>query len=191
MGTTNIESTIFKENLRKGDSKAFQVLTELYYTRLLHVAINYLVNKEDAKDVVQEVFVKIWNKKSKIIIHTNLNAYLYRTLKNACIDFLRKNKNSIIEPLKLELREKRLNLYALRDDASTAIIEQELEKEIQYAISLLPEKCKQVFVKSRIDGLRHREISEEMNISVKTIENHMTKALKHMRLHLREFIALF
>lgn len=111
--------------------------------------------------------------------------------KNTCIDYLRKKESRVTESLNLEFRENHIHLSSLKDDASSKIIEQELEIEIQYAISLLPEKCREVFIKSRIEGLKHREISDEMDISTKTIENHMTKALKHMRFHLREFITLF
>lgn len=191
MDSININSDIFKERLRKGDSYAFELLSKLYYSRLLHVSSNYLINKEDAKDIVQEVFMKIWNKKSQLNIHTNLNSYLYKMTKNTCIDYLRKKESRVTESLNLEFRENHIHLSSLKDDASSKIIEQELEIEIQYAISLLPEKCREVFIKSRIEGLKHREISDEMDISTKTIENHMTKALKHMRFHLREFITLF
>lgn len=191
MDSININSDIFKERLRKGDSYAFELLSKLYYSRLLHVSSNYLTNKEDAKDIVQEVFMKIWNKKSQLNIHTNLNSYLYKMTKNTCIDYLRKKESRVTESLNLEFRENHIHLSSLKDDASSKIIEQELEIEIQYAISLLPEKCREVFIKSRMEGLKHREISDEMDISTKTIENHMTKALKHMRFHLREFITLF
>ncbi|MFS4466896.1 RNA polymerase sigma-70 factor [Maribacter sp. 2210JD10-5] len=191
MEPTNINSVVFKKSLKKGDAFAFQLLSELYCSRLLHVSSSYLTNKEDAKDIVQDVFVKLWNKKSQLNIHTNLNSYLYQMTKNTCIDYLRKKENRITESLNLEFRENNIHLSSLQDDASSEVIEKELEKEIQHAISLLPEKCKKVFIKSRIQGLKHKEISDEMDISVKTIENHMNKALKHMRLHLREFIALF
>ncbi|MEO9512693.1 MAG: RNA polymerase sigma-70 factor [Flavobacteriaceae bacterium] len=191
MEPTHTNSPVFIERLKKGDSNAFDILFKLYYSRLLHVSSSYLTNKEDAKDIIQDVFEKILNKKSQLNIHTNLNAYLFRVTKNACIDHLRKKKNVISKLDNLELRENRIHLSTLKDDTSSKIIEQELAKEIQHAISLLPLKCKEVFIKSRIKGLKYKEISDEMDISTKTIENHMNKALKHMRLHLREFIALF
>ena len=187
----NINTDIFKEHLKKGDSRVYGILFDLYYSRLLHISNSYLNNQQDSEDIVQNVLLKFWDKKKSIDIHGNLNTYLYRMTKNACIDYLRKKKKYTTEPFNLESREHKINLNSLLCDASSKILADELENEIQYAISLLPEKCKKVFIKSRLEGLKHREISEEMNISIKTIETHMSRALKHMRLHLREFIALF
>ncbi|WP_438711986.1 RNA polymerase sigma-70 factor [Aquimarina muelleri] len=184
-----ITNSFFIKNINEGNKKAFKILFELYYSKLLYVAQNYVSNKEDAEEIVQDVFVKIWKKRKSI--SANINGYMFKVTKNSCLDYLRSQKtklSSVNNTLQLEAF---LNYKALADDISSSIIEKELEQKILRSINLLPEKCKEVFIKSRIDGLKNKEISGELDISVKTVENHMSKALKHMRLHLREFLSLF
>ena len=189
MNSVKFDNAIFIQLLHKGDDRAFEALYELYYNRLLHVAMGYVSNLEEAEEIVQDTFLKTWKKRKKI--DSNINAYLYTTVRNSCLDFLRKNKSRIRLHNNFEQKENWINYFALEDDVASHLIEKELEEQIKIAIDLLPEKCRNVFIKSRIDGLKQRDISEELNISINTVENHISKALKHMRLHLREFLTLF
>ncbi|SHI39878.1 RNA polymerase sigma-70 factor [Aquimarina spongiae] len=186
----HIRNSYFIKSINEGNKEAFKVLFELYYGKLLFVASSYISNKEDAEEIVQDVFVKAWKKRKNI--SSNINGYLFKITKNKCLDYLRSKKGKLSALANNASQiETFINHQALSDLDSNTIIEKELELQIQAGIDLLPEKCKKVFVKSRIEGLKNKQISEELEISIKTVENHMSKALKHMRLHLREFLSFF
>ncbi|WP_431122761.1 RNA polymerase sigma-70 factor [Flagellimonas flava] len=186
----NINANSFILLLRKGDNRAFETLFRLYYDKLFHIAKGYLDSYEDAEGVVQNTFLKIWEYRSKLEVSTNLNGYLYAMTKNACLDHLKhqKIKNSYID---LRQHKKRMIQYQfLKDEAASLLLKNELERKIIQGLDLLPEKCKKVFVKSRMEGLKHHEIAKLMGISKRTVDNHIANALRHMRLHLREFLSL-
>ncbi|WP_242203085.1 RNA polymerase sigma-70 factor [Aestuariivivens insulae] len=180
----SINNEDFINSINEGDVAAFEILFNLYQSKLLFLASNYIANREDAEEIIQNVFIKIWSKKN---IKSNLNGYIYTLTKNACLDYLRTKKQQLnIENNLLQL-EASINYNALSDDAASLVLERELNEAVLKSINLLPEKCKDVFIKSRIEGLKHKEISKKMNISPKTVENHLTKALKHLRVSLRDF----
>ncbi|MDY8135800.1 RNA polymerase sigma-70 factor [Aquimarina sp. 2201CG5-10] len=185
----HIKNEFFIENIREGNEDAFKILFELYYGKLLYVARNYIAVKEDAEEIVQDVFLKAWNKRKNIT--TNINGYLFKMTKNACLDYLRSKRYKLSSHNNIVQLEAYINHNALSDQIALSIIEKEIEEKIQASIQLLPEKCKNVFVKSRIEGKKNKEISDELDISIKTVENHMSKALRHMRVHLREFLSIF
>ncbi len=108
--------------------------------------------------------------------------------RNACLDYLRTKKQLLNIENNLNQLEASINHTAFSDDTASLLIEKELYEAVLKSIDLLPPKCKDVFVKSRIEGLNHKEISKKMDISTKTIETHITKALKHLRVSLREFL---
>ncbi|WP_298541457.1 RNA polymerase sigma-70 factor [uncultured Aquimarina sp.] len=184
-----IKNNFFIENLKEGNEEAFKILFELYYAKLLHITKGYISNAEDAEEVVQDVFLKAWKKRK--YIKSNVNGYLFKITKNSCLDYLRSKKYKLSSSKNTIQLEAFINHKALSDEGSSSIIEKELAQKIQLAIDLLPEKCKNVFLKSRIEGKKNREISDELDISVKTVENHMSKAIKHMRVHLKEFLSFF
>lgn len=177
--------------LAKGDKVAFETLFRLYYDKLTYIARHYLVHIEDAEGVVQNVFLYLWEKKTELSDITNINAYLYTLTKRGCLDNLRHEKvkrNYIADAL---YKEKMIQYGFVKDEAASLLLENELGQKIMEGIDSLPEKCREVFVKSRMDGLKHKEIAKELGISHKTVDNHIAKALTHMRLHLKDFLSLF
>jgi len=181
----NINDKAFIKLINQGDLRAFEVLFNLYRNKLLFIASQYISNTEDAEDIIQNVFIKVWKKRD---VKTNLNAYLYKITKNACLDYLRAKKRKLSIDDNLTQLKAAINYTALSDDASTPIIEEELRPLILDSIDLLPKRCKDVFIKSRVEGLKHKEISNILNISTNTIENHLTKAVKHMRFYLKNHL---
>ncbi|WP_242131154.1 RNA polymerase sigma-70 factor [Aestuariivivens marinum] len=177
----------FITRINNGDVLAFEVLFRLYRPKLLYIASQYITIKEDAEEIIQNVFMKVWSKKD---IKTNLNGYLFSMTKNACLDYLRSKKQQLHLDNNLSQLEASINYVALSDDSASLLIEKELNEAILNAIDLLPPKCKDVFIKSRIEGLKHKDISSEMNISTNTIENHISKALKQLKIALREFLSI-
>jgi len=186
-----MDSDSFAELLRKGDMIAYETLFRLYYNKLLHISKGYLGSVEDAEEIVQNVFLKVWEKKSNFDKIGNINNYLYTMTKNACLDQIKheKVKNSFSKNYYEEKTAIRHRF--IKDEAASSILERELEERILQGIELLPEKCKNVFIKSRVEGMKHSKIAKVLHISKRTVDNHISNALGHMKLHLKEFLALF
>ena len=162
---------------------------KLYYPKMFSFAKNYVLANEDAENIVQDVFVVLWEKKDEIELSVSLTTYLFTLVKNRCLNFLR---HQLIEEeyntyLKEELNFK---LYSLESLDYSYQSEKELQEIIQRALDTLPERCREIFIKSRIEGLKYKEISEELGISVNTVENQMVTALKKLREELKHYLPL-
>lgn len=140
------------------------------------MAVSYIENTEDAKEIIQNIFLKVWKKKQILTPEMNLNAYLFKMVKNECLDYLKHTKVQLKYRKKLEIERAYLNEKALKNDPSQLLIESELQNKIEGLINQLPANCREVFIKSRIEGLKYAEIANELNISVKTVENQISKA---------------
>jgi RNA polymerase sigma-70 factor (family 1) len=169
--------------VKLGDEKAFEHLFRHYYQRLCHYAFTILHDKDEAEEVVQQVFINIWGKKNNINVETSIQAYLYRATNNTCLNKLKQKKVYSIH----QEQVKHENPVA-EESTSETVISNELRDSINDAVELLPEQCKLVFQLSRFEGMKHQEIADELSISVKTVENHIGKALKHMREHLKDYL---
>jgi RNA polymerase sigma-70 factor, ECF subfamily len=182
---TDHNTELFKK-VKLGDEKAFESLFKFYYQRLCHYACATLKDMEDAEEVVQQVFINIWDKRENIFIDTSLQSYLYRAVNNACLNKIKQKKiyGMHHEHIKLESP-------VSIDSTSETIISEELKEAINDAVELLPDQCKLVFQLSRFEGLKHQEIADELSISVKTVENQIGKALKHLRGHLKDYLTFF
>jgi len=181
----------FASLLKKGDKVAFEALFRLYYDKLIYIAKSYLTYEEDSEEIVQNVFLKLWERKHTLGSIININAYLYTMTKRGCLNQLKHDKikrGYIDENI---FKKTALQRGFIKDDAASLLLANELQQKIVESLDLLPQKCKRVFIKSRMEGLKHREIANELGISTNTVNNHIAKALTHMRLHLREFITLF
>ncbi|MEO9481926.1 MAG: RNA polymerase sigma-70 factor [Ekhidna sp.] len=179
------------ELLKKGDAVALETIFRLYYDKLLHLSKNYLTYEADAEEIVQNVFLKLWEQRDKLKNISSINSYIYIMTKNSCMDYLKheKVKRGYLDQ---NLQNKSaINYQFLKDEAASLLLENELEQKILESAELLPEKCKEVFMKNKMEGLKRAEIAQELGISLKTVDNHISKAVKHMRLHLRDFLTLF
>jgi len=174
--------------------KGFKRIFETFYPRLLRFAKEY-VGESAAEDILQNVFLKLWEKRTSLPKDTNLNAYLLTMVKNQCMDFLKHQQviNRFFIKQKAELqREMEFNCYAISkfDPEQTDI--ETLERMVEKAIAELPEQCRKVFECSRYEGLKYKEIAERLGISVKTVETHISNALKILRVTLKDcFFAWF
>jgi RNA polymerase sigma-70 factor, ECF subfamily len=163
-------------------SQLFEEVFKSHHRVLCSIANNIVKNPKAAEDIVQDVFLKLWQKKDELVIHSNLKGYLYRSTANAAIDYLRNNKN-VIPLRKVVFSEKTDDV-----NAEAYMIKKELEDSIEKALRLLPPKCKAIFVLSRFEGMKYKEIAGHLNISVKTVENQMGIALEKMRSELKPFL---
>jgi len=188
---TNSYKQLFS-NVSNGDEKSFEKLYYLYFPRLYAFALKILNNEDLSKDVVQEVFIRFWEK-SAFFVNKNPEAFLFRMVKNACINNIRHQK--IVEQRNIEVKNQYQGeeLYAIdmMSDEPYALIEKELREEINEVFYSLPEKCRLVFKMSRIDGLKNQEIASLLKVSIKTVEKHITKALKIYKKNFPYYLLLF
>jgi len=143
--------------------------------------MKYVREIDDAKGIVQDVFVTLWDKYPTLAADTNFKSYLFTSVKNRCLNHIRD-------------RKKITSIDAVPDNAFTNesddLYTQELESEIEIALNTMPSKCREAFELSRNQGLKYAAIAEQMGISVKTVEAHMTKALGILRDHLAKFLSV-
>ena len=174
---------LFWRIVTNDDEKAFCSLFYNFFPSLCVFAGRYIDNKEECEDIVQDTFFKIWRTRKSLEITSSARNLLVTTVKNSCIDYLRKKE---VEHTYIERQAKKEWLMYQDDVYSTM----ELEEIISRALSQLPENLRQVFEMNRFDGLTYAQIAEKQNISVKTVEAYMSKSLKMMRTELKDYLPL-
>lgn len=182
----------FFMHLKEGDRTSFEHVFEHYYHRL-HCFINeYVHDTEVAKNILQDVFLLLWEKKSILLDDTNLNAWLYTVTKNKTLKYLRHQEyvKTHIEISLLNQNENFLNAAALDSIDTSEFAFREIEKIIQRTLVSMPENIQTIFKLSRFENLKNREIAERLNISEKTVEANITKSLKLLRVALKDYLPL-
>ncbi len=182
--TRQEEQNLF-DKIKTGDEKAFEALFRHFYPHLCLYATHVLKNASAAEEIVQELFVRLWEKREKTEIETSVKNYLFRAVKNHCLNYIKHNqiKNEYSQKILAET-----DIFSADDNFDT---QTELFQKIEESIAELPEKRQEIFRLSRQEGLKYREIAEKMNISVKTVETQMGLAIKTLREKLRDFLILF
>lgn len=173
------------ENIRRGEIRSFELLFNQYAGQLVRYAATIVKDKDEAEDVVQQLFVSLWTKKETMEVNTSLKSYLYRSVHNSSLNRIKQQT----------VKESYAEYFTYVSDGTTAGAVAELEgKEtdgvIMRAIEELPEQCRIIFKMSRFEQLKYQQIADQLGISVKTVENQMGKALKHMRLRLKDYITI-
>ncbi|MEN0051797.1 MAG: RNA polymerase sigma-70 factor [Bacteroidota bacterium] len=163
----------------EGDQEAFDALFRQYYRYLITIAYGYVKDVEWSKDLAQEVFLSLWKRKETLQISYSVKAFLRGAIINQCKTALR-NQHPTIELSNIEFD------ISSEENAQKTIELEELNQSIAAIIASMPERCRAIFLLSRKENLSHKEIAEKLNISTKTIENQMTKALKMLRNGLKE-----
>lgn len=159
--------------LCKGEEFAFSILFKRYYGTLCQFAFRYSQDKQEAEEIVSEVFMVIWQKRSSLSISVSLKSYLYACVRNCCLKKLKTNRKADLE-LSDELPETSLNPFE-------QLQRNEIQRDLTNVIDLLPARCKEVFLLCKIDGLKHKEIAALLEISERTVEQHMAHALEFLR----------
>lgn len=161
----------------------FEQVFKSHFKALHAYACTILKEEAQAEELVQQVFFKLWERKDQVHITQSVQAYLYRSVYHECLNYLKHQK--------VKKAHQSHTLYtsgAAVDPVSRDIAARELQKKIDEALRQLPEQCRTIFQMSRFEDLKYREIADKLNLSVKTVENQMGKALKIMRLQLVEFL---
>lgn len=165
------------------DKATFESLFRSEFKGLCFFAVRYTKDYDTAREITQEAFISLWEKRGSIDLSKPVKTYLSTTVRNKCLNWLRDNKKFNKEILDIEglLSDK---TYVQPD----RLVEAEIREKISRAIEELPFKCREIFVMNRNDNLKYHEIATRLEISVKTVESQMSKALQHMRERLREFL---
>jgi RNA polymerase sigma-70 factor, ECF subfamily len=166
------EETIWRK-IQEKDEATFERFYKVHYRSFFLMACKYLKDSAQAAETVNDVFMKIWEDGDSIRIDTSLKSYIYKAVINRCINVLNKNKRALSYHTDLNIFQD--ESYELRQ-----IEENELMIKLYTAIEQLPDKCRQVFEMSRFEELKQQEIAEKLGISVKTVKNHITIALKQL-----------
>jgi RNA polymerase sigma-70 factor (ECF subfamily) len=175
--------TIERELNQVGElnQRAFEELFRKYFPPLMAFARKILIDEDDAREVVQKVFINLWEKRQEIDLSTSLRSYLFTSVHNRSLNMIRDRKKFSSEGIPDIGGEW---------DVGAQIESMELEEKIRESIACLPDKCREIFELNRFDGLKYSEIAAKLGISVKTVENQISKALKILREKLIRYMTL-
>lgn len=171
------------QQISQGDKKAFEQMFNTHYQSLCNYACSMLKDIDEAEEVVQNTFFNIWNKREVLQVSTSVKSYVYRAVHNDCLNKIKHSKVKAVYAA-----DYKSSMGSGFDDSAKVLESKELGKKINDAISSLPEQCGIVFKLSRFENLKYSEIADHLDISVKTVENHMGKALKILRGHLKDYL---
>ena len=171
------------EALKTHDKRRFEVFYKKYYRPLFTVAYRYVGRTETAEEIVHDVFINIWKKAEQLDIQVSMKSYLFRSVVNSSLNHIKKEKTELEKQSAYKLvHDQELEMEP--EDADGA--DEALLKGLEDALALLPEKCKQVMYLSRFGKLKQQEIADQMDISIKTVKNHLTYGFKKLRDHLEK-----
>lgn len=173
------------KGLKNGDKEIFEKVYREYYIPLCYYCLRYIEKFEDSEEIVQDLFLKLWEKHKELEINSSLKAYLYRAVQNYALNYLSKKKT----------KEKYLVIQSGQyfnnfDRGNVKLEEEELRQILKQAILKMPEKRRQIFELSRFDGLKYSTIASNLSISVKTVESQITKSLKYLRIVLKDYLPI-
>jgi RNA polymerase sigma-70 factor (family 1) len=179
----NLYEKALLEKLRLGDKDIFSLIFSTHYQDLVTFAVTILGDFDKAEEIVQDVFVKLWEEHNTIIIKSSLKSYMLKIVQNKCIDWIRHVK--VIQKYNSEVIE---NHVIFEHSTDSYLLKSELEDLIKDALSILPPEVTETFRMSRDEGLKYYEIAEKLNVSVSTIEVRIGKALDLLRYHLKDYL---
>lgn len=166
------------------DQAQFEALFKSHFQYLCNFARQYVGEDEVAEDLTQKVFITLWEKRDTIDPKLSVKSYLFTMLKNRCLNYLRDSKKYHSKVLDIDCGNLEISVE------EDPLAEEELRKQIQAALDELPEKCRLVFEMSRFRGMKYKEIAEDLELSQKTVEAHMSKAIKSLRKSLSQWLGL-
>lgn len=186
----NIYESELLQRLRMDDEIAFKVIFNKYYPRLYYFILEFMPLKDIAENIVQDTFFTLWNKRNELNDNTNFGAYLFTIAKNNCIYRLRdqKYRSKLFTENTTEIIAVESNMDVLSSIEPSVFVFEEIERIIQQTLDELPPQCRKVFLLSRFEEKKNKEIAEELNISVKVVEKHITKGLRIFKVALKDYL---
>lgn len=179
------------QKIVSGDESSFEKVYRFYYPRLNYFAKQYLLDSEVSKNIVQDVFAELWDKKNDLRNDTNLNAWLFTVTKNKSLKVISQLKSQQNYGNYIKSRQLDVNFKSMSDFDTSDFVFEELQTQIQTALDKLTPACRKVFEMSRFEDKKNKEIAEELNLSVKTVEAQISKALRSLKSDLKDYLPLF
>lgn len=189
----NLDDKRLLEEFKKNNLGAFEQFFKANQPPLVAYANKFLDDWEASRDIVQEVFLSLWENKDKANITTSLRSYLFTSVRNQCVNTI---KHKIViqkhsDNALAQLRELEMSYYASESDTHSKLYETEIGKKIEETINDLPEQCRITFELSRFEGLKSQEIAKKMEVSVRTVETQIYRALKVLKESLKDYLTFF
>ncbi len=181
-----IEEKELVERVKRGEETAFELLFRFYYPGLVLYAMQFTVDRDEAEEIVQDFFVRFWQKHSCLKPSDSLKNYFFSSVRNSSLNLLKHKKVERVYIEELKQLSESDNLIYHHD----LYITSELQEKIEKAIDLLPEKCREIFIMSRIKGMKSEEIALALDLSQRTVETQIYKAIKVMKVELKDYIGL-
>ncbi len=166
------------------DKAAFEKLFKSHFAHLCNFAIQYVSDMDTARDICQKVFILLWENRENIKTDQNVRSYLFTAVKNRCLNYIRDQKKYRSHVLDIDIQDVDL---AFEEDQLAV---EDLKIKIETALNALPDKCRKVFEMSRYEDKKYQEIAEALDISKKTVEAHMSRALRSLRKDLGDYLYL-
>jgi RNA polymerase sigma-19 factor, ECF subfamily len=164
--------------LQKGETNAFKIIFNSYYHRLYSFSLNYVTEDYAAEEIVENVLLKLWQKRHKLDKIENLKSYLYTMVRNASLDYLKKEKKFV------RLDIKKHDSVTSKDQF---IIEEETHAILFQALENLPKKCRKIFELSCLEGLKYKDIAEDLQISINTVKSQRSRAIELLKSYLKNY----
>ena len=165
-----------------------------WYSRAKYFAREYVHSESDAENIIQDVFLHLYERRDLMDAYTNLTAYLFTSIKDRCLDYLRKwvleqeTAQGVQDEFEMELRMKYDSLEIFNTQFSD---ETDIGELLDNALQKLPERCRNIFIMNKLEGKKQKEIAEELNLSINTVESQMGIAYKKLREELKDCLPLF
>lgn len=185
---TSFESNLF-ESFKEGDQAAFTYFYDKYFRRIQSFSIQFVYDKDEAENLAQEALLYLWQNRKSVDSIKGIQSFLYTYAKSKCLNMIRHNK--VKDKFKsdvLNQKERELDIEILNSISFDTLELTELERIIHESINELPPKTREVFIKKRFENKKNAEIAEEMQVTLKAVEAHMTKALKILKTKLSDYL---
>ena len=176
------ELNILVKQMMGGDRDSFNKIFRRFYAPMVRFCCRFVTDVDVAAEIVQDLFVKLWMNREKLSINTSFESYMLRAVRNSAITYINKERSHAETHLKIYREEVENN------DPSEELQSKNLEASYREVLATMPEKRREVFLASRFDGLKYNEIAEKLGISVKTVEAHMSAAIKQLKEGLSDFM---
>jgi RNA polymerase sigma-70 factor (ECF subfamily) len=170
------------DQIKSGNQNAFKLLFSIYFPRLNDFAKKVIKDDGISQDIVQEVFVKVWEKRASIE-SINFEAFLFCLVRNRCIDYIKHMRvvNGRLQEIQISAKYEELYRIDFLGNEPYFLIEEELKAKFESTIQNLPDRCREVFLLSHKNGMKNKEIAEKLNINIKNVERHLKRASQSFR----------
>ena len=176
---TNVFEQILLNRMAEDDHSAFSSIFEAYYKDLVMFALTFTKNSENAEDAVQEIFARLWEKRTDLKLQGSLKSYLLKSVQNYCLDEIRRRN------VREHYAEDKQTQSLYVNDTEDYILYTDLQNHLDHLLAQMPDEVSKTFRMNRFDGLNYHEIAQQLNVSVRTVESRISKALRLLHKELR------